>query len=121
MQDADDELRSHGLTVTMLPASYVSVRTTYFNLHPTKKLRPQRTPAKCYLESRLEELEQGEIRVEQLSEVVSQFEQAVGDPGRMLDVTLSGAWATRRSKVRGVAPRGTEELCTRYKLMSVHW
>ena len=74
------------------------------------------------MESRLEELEPGEIREEHLSEVVLQFEeQAVGDLGRTLDVTPSGAWAVRRSKVRGVAPRGTEELRTKYKLMSVHW
>ena len=80
------------------------------------------TPAKCYLEARVEEMNEGELRAEMLSEVASQKEElAIADPGRTMDLTATGSLTLKRTKVKGCLPKGTEELRAKYKLMSVHW
>ena len=121
-QKVDDNARAHGLPAQMLKGTYVSIRRAYLEADTSKLLRKEHTPAKCYLEARVEEMNEGELRAEMLSEVVSQKEElAIADPGWTMDLTATGSWTLKRTKVKGCLPKGTEELRAKYKLMSVHW
>ena len=104
----------------MMSGSYVAVRRTYEATQG--KLRPEDTPAKGYLEAWFEQIEDGEVKAELLSEVVGRKEEdAVADPGRGLDLTHLGTFRMRRVEVQGRMPADIEELGTKYELMAVQW
>ena len=87
-----------------------------FRLGGLTPTRTEHTPAKCYLETRIEQVEESELQAEMLSDVVSlKEEQAVADPG-----TSNGKWRMKRARVRGTEPRTTEQLMSNYNIMAVH-
>ena len=59
-----DNARAHGLPAQMFKNTYASIRRTHFDAHISKLFRREHTPAKCHLEARVEEMNEGELRAE---------------------------------------------------------
>ena len=85
------------------------------------ELTSDECPSKAYLESRLQQLSDGEFKTEQLSEVTSHDQEDGDDEMGSLYPTKDGTWQIRKRKAVGSMPSTTEELRVKYALMDVHW
>ena len=84
-------------------------------------IRSEETPAKCYSESKLAQIDDGELRAEALPDVVPEMEVKVSDPGRALDLAQDGESKKNCVQVHGPKPSDTEEHKSKYDLMAVQW
>ncbi len=81
-------------------------------------------PGYQYLNFRLEQLEEGELRAETLDEVISsEAELKFGNEDFNIDFTRTGGMKLKRHRVRGTMPaeNDTEALRGKYRLMKNHW
>ena len=74
-------------------------------------------PARTYLEKRLEEMEQGELKAEPLTSVIAKDQE---DPDTLVPVwTSSGALQMKKSSQQAEEPKNPEQLRRRIKLLGV--
>ena len=118
--------KAHGEPISMVTADWVSLLRT-FRAKYGNNIHPSRLPAQTYFESFEERLADGTTIAEPLSHVVSLAEEkeqkekrpeSARQVGIHLDSTLT--IQTRRRFV-STAPTNTEELRTKYKIMTNMW
>ena len=102
--------------------TYVSVRRQYQESHG--KFEDVNFPSKEYVQGKIEQLEEGEIKTESLTEVVSVKEAGdeCADEGLMFDMgSRKVAIKTTKSRVRVRPLSTTEELRMRLNLMKIQF
>ena len=114
--------RVEGRPRDSLAHSFVSVRRQYQETHG--KFLDTHFPSKDYVQGKIEQLEEGEVKTESLTEIVSVKEAGddCAEDGLMFDMgSRKVAIKTTRSRVRVRPPATTEELRLRYGLMKVQF
>ena len=92
---------------------YIQLRTSYAQVHGV--LEDRVTPAKEYLEKKLQELENGEFRAETLSEIISKDEV---DPDVLTPIFDSkGTLSVKKGSSTVPLPTGPEQLRRRLSIM----
>ncbi len=116
--DMESEARAEGRPKELLRGTHLSMRRAYQSLHGEK--RDGAFPSAAYLNWRLDQLEEGDLRAERLTEVVSV--EAAGEDSDDVGLTLSkGKLLMRRGKTRVAMPQNPEALRKSYGIMSIHW
>ncbi len=118
---ADAEARAEGRPRELPRQSQVSLRKLYEDRHG--ELDDSMCPSYGYNNERLSQIEEGDYRAEQLSQVVS-FEEAreeTADPELSFSLTRASTVTLSKVRTRVPPPKDPEELRARYKVMAVHW
>ena len=105
-----------------LPAqTFVSVRRQFQELNG--KYDDENFPSKEYIQNKIEQLEEGEIKTESLTEVVSVKEagEECAEDSIMFDVGSRKGVKATKAKIRVRPPTTTEELRMRIQLMKVQF
>jgi len=109
------EQRASRLPLTLTRARHIDLRSRYERDHG--RLNDRCWPCQSLVERRFEEVDEGEVRADQLTEVVSQ-EELVEDPiGAVID--KDGAIRLRRAPRNIPLPTSSEELRARVKVLGV--
>ncbi len=116
--DMEAEARAEGRPKELPRGTHLSMRRAYQSLHGEK--RDGAFPSAAYLNWRLDQLEEGDLRAERLTEVVSV--EAAGEDSDDIGLTLSkGKLMMRRGKTRVALPANPEALRKTYGIMITHW
>ena len=110
-----------GEQLVMPPTTYLSVLQALYTQMGVQELPDAQVPSKGYLESRLEQLEEGLLLPERLEEATSLAEEraAFSSSGGALSVRAGGTLVVQRARrVQGSQPRSTEALRKRHLLMA---
>ena len=83
------------------------------------ELSDAKTPAKSYVEKKLEAVEKGEMRAEKLSDVVNYREDEASELRPVWDV--NGSLKAMKASVSVALPKDTEELRARLALLGTAW
>ncbi len=117
--DADAEARTQNRPKELLHGQQLELRNT-FEKQMGKEVLDKHYPAYAIINSKLTEIEEGELKAEPLDELVSRDKEdsSLGD----LNVDFkSGKITLRKTTVRGSIPRTPEELRETYRLMANFW
>ena len=85
-----------------------------------KELKDKECPAPSYLEWRFEQVEDGELKAESFSEVISK-EDAIDEDWGGAKVGADGSIKLIKSRSTGKAPENPEQLRAKLRLMGVAW
>ena len=111
--EVEAEMDTREWTKPIPTGDYINLRTAFMRVYG--KVEDRVTPSKEYLEKKLQELENGEFRAENLSEVVSKDEV---DPDVMIPVFDSkGSLSVKRGTTTVSLPTGPEQLRRRLSVM----
>ena len=83
------------------------------------ELKDKQYPAPAYVESKLEQVESGELRAETLAEVLNR-EDHIQPPPKLV-VSASGEFTFRPGECKGTAPSKPEDLRRTFKVMGTCW
>ena len=109
------EQRASRLPLTLNRAAHINLRSRYER--DFGRLNDRNWPCQALIERRFEEVDEGEVRADPLSEVVS-AEELVEDPvGAVID--RDGAIRLRRAPRSVALPTGSEELRQRVKVLGI--
>ena len=115
----DAVARVEGAPREIIKSGHLLLRRSYESVHG--ETQDAHYPGYRYIESRLDQLEAGELRAEALDEVTS-FELELNECDDVkLDFTSAGGLRLKRSKQKGCLPNNTERLRGIYKTMAIHW
>ena len=107
------------LSLKLPRTTHLDLRKSFTTKH--KELTKEQTPHPDYLEARLQQLEEGEIRTEKLSEVVSLADDD-GSPDCGVSLLPDGKLrAKRTSAKKGTMPTDTEEYRQKISLIARTW
>jgi hypothetical protein len=109
--------RVHDAPRTLSKNAHFDLIKAYEKVHGEKP--DKLNPAPAYIEAKLEQVEAGELRPENLSEVLNR-EDHVKPPPR-LSVSANGDIQFRAGDVKGTTPSKPEELRRIFKLMGACW
>jgi hypothetical protein len=113
--DAENEVRAQP---KVIPSSdFLAMREAFKSKY--WPLEDSRTPARSYIEKKLEGLEKNDFRAETLSEVINYREDDARELRPVWD--LSGALKSMKTQTTVPLPRDTEELRARISLMGTAW
>ena len=115
----DAELKVGDVPRRLSKMSHLALLRSYNEIH--EELAEDEVPGPRWLEIRLDQMENGEIVPEKLSEVITWEEEAPGEGFGLQfrpDGTLRSA---RTSTAKGIMPSNPEELRQKYELSLRHW
>jgi len=116
----DSESRAAGRTPTLLRGDILALRRAYETVYG--ELVDDDAPGKGYLELKIENIHDGEIVAENLTEVTSVSDEAKTPvPGIGVDVRWDQVLQLKTGRHSVAAPRSPEELRRRIQLMKVLW
>eukprot|EP00435_Cladocopium_sp_Y103_P016023 s1212_g4.t1 len=111
--EVEAEMDTREWTKPIPTGDYINLRTSFMRVYG--KIEDRATPSKEYLEKKLQELENGEFRAENMSEVVSKDEV---DPDVMVPIFDSkGSLSVKRGSTTVPLPSGPEQLRRRLSVM----
>ena len=111
--EVEAEMDTREWTKPIPTGDYVNLRNAFMRVYG--KIEDKVTPSKEYLEKKLQELENGEFRAENLSEVVSKDEV---DPDVMIPIfDAKGSLSVKRGTTSVALPTGPEQLRRRLSVM----
>ena len=115
------ERRATGLPSQMLRGDHPQLRRSYEKAK--RELPDNECPGKGYMEYRMDQITEGELEAEKLTQVTAVSDEA--SPGRYqnsnVDIRRDGVLQVRTSKHSVPEPTTPEELRRRYRLMRRHW
>ena len=116
----DNEARASGMHKQMHRSSHLALRRKLFSI--TGDVPDHLLPSRSYIDMRLEQVEEGELRPEKLSEVITVRDEddEVADQ-LSLDLQRTGQVKIRKGKTAVDPPKTTEELRRVYTIMGHHW
>ena len=118
--------RQHGEPIAMLPEDWTSVVVQFKKKYGTD-LPDEELPAQAYYEDFQERLSAGMLRAESSDQVISmaeaeEQERQKPDPPKQFGIHLDSKLTLQtRRRYTGTAPKNTEELRAKYKVMSNMW
>ena len=118
----DAEARVSGQSREMLKGVHLSLRRACARVHGT--VEDRRCPGRAYLESRLEQLDDGEVEAEPLSKVTTvalEQESVTSSPGTGIDVRKDGILHVVKGKRTAPLPTGPEQFRAVMRVMGLHW
>jgi len=118
----DAEARVSGQSREMLKGVHLSLRRACARAHGP--VEDRRCPGRAYLESRLEQLDDGEIEAEPLSKVTTvalEQESVSTAPGSGIDVRKDGILHVVKGKRTAPLPTGPEQFRAVMRVMGLHW
>eukprot|EP00435_Cladocopium_sp_Y103_P022565 s2725_g5.t1 len=111
--EVEAEMDTREWTKPIATGDYINLRTAFMRVYG--KIEDRVTPSKEYLEKKLQELENGEFRAENMSEVVLKDEV---DPDVMVPIFDSkGSLSVKRGSTSVPLPTGPEQLRRRLSVM----
>ena len=116
----DSDAKAQGLPLTIQRCQFNTLKSCFESAH--HRLSAKECPAKAYVETRLEQIDEGELKPEALSDVVALDQEDKEDNvSGNLTIGKDGGWQLRKPRAHRVMPATTEEFRRKYKLMAVHW
>jgi len=116
----ESEHRAAGRAPTLLRGDVLSLRRAYETVHG--ELIDEDAPGKGYIELKIENIHDGELVAENLTEVTSVAEEGKTPvPGVGVDVRWDQVLQLKTGRHSVAAPRSPEELRHRLQLMRVMW
>jgi len=116
------EARVTGQTREMLKGVHLALRRACARTHGV--VEDRRCPGRAYLESRLEQLDDGELEAEPLSKVTTvslEQESVASATGTGVDVRKDGLLHVVKGKRTAPLPTGPEQYRAVMKVMAMHW
>jgi len=116
------EARVTGQSREMLKGVHLSLRRACARVHG--QVEDRRCPGRAYLESRLEQLDDGEIEAEPLSKVTTvalEQESVSSAPGAGIDVRKDGILHVIKGKRTAPLPMNPEQFRAVMRVMGLHW
>ncbi len=117
--DADAEAKTQGRPRELLLGQQLELRNT-FEKQVGREVLDKHYPAYAIINSKLTEIEEGELKAEPLDELVS-HDKEDASPGDLNVDFRSGKITLKKTPLKGSLPRGPEELRELYRLMSNFW
>ncbi len=117
--DADAEARTQNRPKELLHGQQLELRNT-FEKQMGKEVLDKHYPAYAIINSKLTEIEEGELKAEPLDELVSRDKEDSNLNDLNVDFR-SGKITLRKTVVRGSIPKNPEELRETYRLMTNFW
>ncbi len=118
--EASAKARTEGKPKEMLKGAQLDLRRTYQKI--AGELPDNKYPSYTYVNSRLSEIEEGELEAETLDCVTSyELEKGRGVPDFSMEWTRSGQARLKQERLKGSLPANTEELRATITLMRHHW
>ena len=117
---AESQARVDGRPKELLRGTHLALRRAFAGIfgETEEKLFPSRQ----YMDLRLDQIEEGELKAETLSEVTSLAQEEEGaDRHDVLDIRKDGSVKVSKKNVKGEPPRAPEQLRVCYKIMANHW
>ncbi len=114
----DAEARAQGRTRELLHGQQLELRKAYEG--HAGEVKDHHYPAYAYINTRLTEFEEGELRAEALDEVVG-CDREQADAGDMKVDFQKGTIKLKKATLKGEMPRNAEELRFIYRIMRHHW
>jgi hypothetical protein len=111
---ADAEKRAGGLPLALPGGDHVAIRRGYEQLGG--RVLDKEYPAEALIERRLQQIEQGDLRADSLTETASK-DECLEDPTDA--VWFQGAMKIKKPMVKVPLPASTEELRKRVKLLGI--
>jgi len=118
----DAEARVSGQSREMLKGTHLALRRACARVHG--QVEDRRCPGRAYLESRLEQLDDGELEAEPLSKVTTvalEQESVTSTPGSGIDVRRDGLLHVVKGKRSAPLPTGPEQFRAVMRVMGLHW
>jgi len=118
----DAEARVTGHSREMLKGTHLALRRACARAHGV--VEDRRCPGRAYLESRLEQLDDGELEAEPLSKVTTvalEQESVSTQPGVGVDVRKDGVLHVVKGKRTAPLPQGPEQFRAVMRVMALHW
>jgi len=116
------EARVTGQTREMLKGVHLSLRRACARTHGA--VEDRRCPGRAYVESRLEQLDDGELEAEPLSKVTTvalEQESVTSATGAGVDVRKDGLLHVVKGKRTAPLPTGPEQFRAVMRVMGLHW
>ncbi len=117
--DADAEAKTQGRPRELLLGQQLELRNT-FEKQVGREVLDKHYPAYTLINSKLTEIEEGELKAEPLDELVS-HDREDANPGDLNVDFKSGKITLKKTTMKGSIPRNPEELRELYRLMSNFW
>ncbi len=117
-QDAEAEARTQGRPRELLLGQQLELRKTFEKM--VGEVKDKLYPAYTSINTKLSEIEEGELRAEPLDEIVPR-EREDADSGDLKVDFTRGTIKLKKTIIKGHMPRNAEELRTIYRLMSNLW
>ncbi len=117
--DADAEARTQNRPKELLHGQQLELRST-FEKQLGREVLDKYYPAYSLINSKLTEIEEGELKAEQLDELVSRDKEDANLGDLNVDFR-SGKITLRKTVVKGSIPKSPEELREAYRLMTNFW
>ena len=117
-QKEQAEQRAIDMPKHLPKGKHLAMQKIYTSVH--KKLPASELPAPSYLDWRLDQIESGELAAESLAEVINK-DEAPAEEWANARIGGDGSFRFVRSRGKGRAPTGPEELRRKVKLMAVAW
>jgi len=118
----DAEARVTGHAREMLKGTHLALRRACARAHGV--VEDRRCPGRAYLESRLEQLDDGELEAEPLSKVTTvalEQESVSTQTGAGVDVRKDGVLHVVKGKRTAPLPQGPEQFRAVMRVMALHW
>jgi hypothetical protein len=117
-RDAEEaEQRVNDLPRTLKKGSHLELRRTFEKLYG--ELKEHKVPAPAYIEQKMEQVEDGELRAERLTEVLNRQDHK--DEHGSLKIQSDGTVKLQKCRVTGKMPSKPEELRKLFKIMGSCW
>ena len=118
-REEDAEQRVGDLPRKLPRTTHLDLRRSFVSRH--RELRDEENPHQSYLESKLQEVEEGEMRAERLCDVLSLADDD-GSSSTGFSLASDGTLKARKtSAVKGMAPANSEQLRLKLKVMAHTW
>ena len=117
-QKREAEQRVGDLPRTIPKPAHIEMRKAYTIAHAD--LPKRLTPATGYIESKVSQMEDGELVAEPLSDILT-LKDVEGAEESHLKLRNDGTVVLQKGKISGAAPTTTEELRTKIRVMGVAW
>ena len=117
-QALEAEQRVGDLPRTVPKSHHIEIRRAFALIHA--ELPKKLTPAAVYVESKVSQLEDGELVAEPLSEVLT-LKDVEGADETSLKLKSDGTVVVQKGKVTGSLPTNSEELRLRIRVMGIAW
>jgi uncharacterized membrane protein YgcG len=111
------EQRVSDLPRTLKKGSHLELRRTFEKLYG--ELNVSKVPAPAYVEAKMEQVEDGELRAERLCEVLNLQDHK--EEHGALKIQSDGTIKLQKSRVTGTMPAKPEELRKTFKIMGTCW
>ena len=124
MKDEEDSASARSSAINQpleIPrGDHLELRRTYQSI--TGQIRDELYPSYAYFNARMQELEDNELCAEPLDAVTNRrYEIQQGSDDYTIQWSKRGEAMMKRSKLRGILPKSTEEYRAIYTIMGHHW